>query len=602
MGTRKHPWTTSHPGLPWFGADRPPESEQAVFLHGAPEQGGAALLLCVLKQLLSLRWMMMAVVLLSFLSLMVHTLYILGYSLAKSAAKLARSYSVRLAARAHEPLSAPLERLSLIHVLPLRQDLIIKALVLFFMPFLFYSILYICVNAIWHEPPAMMTVSGRCDGSNMSVHLDSNLDLSSRIQGAGDYDADTNGKDLEFWQQVLASALEEAAETTTQIGGLKPTKGTLLYVRELEVPYEVRLLLPLHAAAPAPLCCCCRSLALCHFSLTFALVISQMEPQKAPGKRTGVPDYIKGTSGELQHTSVCMLCVIRSLEKLAQDQSWDPDSPTAPQKKQIEVAFKAALRGATWPRNDAAKLDIPNANKHLGTHAKDTSACAKEYLEMIVQDKEAAQKKGKGRGVGSKDLFKMPRGIKSSGTAFTQEERDLVDLAFVRLVVESPTTFPLSLGQLVQMQELFDALSRRPPGEVKPPKAFKVAAVTKKVSTVISPGNAFTPGLALAKAVRRVCEVMSRSGKSAKELAKVQHNYSLPVLSMQRDGETRVASVHKMYLRALTNYPALVAVRSTIAGDLRSALWEHDDEKWLQMAHAEAILGMTTKISYLVQT
>ena len=46
--------------------------------------------------------------------------------------------------RVHEH-SAPLERLSLmIHVLPLRQDLIIKALVLFFMPFLFYSILYIC--------------------------------------------------------------------------------------------------------------------------------------------------------------------------------------------------------------------------------------------------------------------------------------------------------------------------------------------------------------------------------------------------------------------------------------------------------------------------
>ena len=94
-----------------------------------------------------------------------------------------------------------------IHVLPHLQDLIIKALVLFFMPFFFYSILYICVNAIWHEPPAMMTVSGRCDGSNMSVYLDSNLDLSSRIQGAGDYDADTNGKDLEFWQQVLAPFL-----------------------------------------------------------------------------------------------------------------------------------------------------------------------------------------------------------------------------------------------------------------------------------------------------------------------------------------------------------------------------------------------------------
>jgi hypothetical protein len=139
----------------------------------------------------------------------------------------------------------------MIHVLPLRQDLIIKALVLFFMPFFFYSILYICVHAIWHEPRAMATVSGRCDGSNLSVHLDSNLDLSGRIQGAGDYDADTNGKDLEFWQQVLTSALEEAAETTTQIGGLKPTKGTFFYVRELQVPYEVRLLLPLHAAAAA---------------------------------------------------------------------------------------------------------------------------------------------------------------------------------------------------------------------------------------------------------------------------------------------------------------------------------------------------------------
>ena len=129
-----------------------------------------------------------------------------------------------------------------------------------------------------------------------------------------------------------------------------------------------------------------------------------------------------------------------------------------------------------------------------------------------------------------------------------------------------------------------------------------VDGVKKKVSTVVSPGEAFTPGLTLAKAVRRVCEVMSRSGKSAKELAKVQHTYSLPILSMQRDGETRVASVHKMYLRALTNYPALVAVRSKIAGDLRGALWEHDDEKWLEMAHAEALLGMTTKISYLVQT
>ena len=106
MGTRKHPWTNSHPGLPWFGVDTPPDYEQAVFLHGAPEQGGAALLLCVLKHLLSLRWMMAALVFLSFLSLMVYTLYILGYSLAKSAAKLARSYSVRLAARAHEPLSA----------------------------------------------------------------------------------------------------------------------------------------------------------------------------------------------------------------------------------------------------------------------------------------------------------------------------------------------------------------------------------------------------------------------------------------------------------------------------------------------------------------
>ena len=211
-------------------------------------------------------------------------------------------------------------------------------------------------------------------------------------------------------------------------------------------------------------------------------MISQMEPLKVPAKRANVDAYIKGTSGELQHTSVCMLCVIKSLEKLAQDETWDPDNPTTPQKKQIEVAFKGALRGATWPRSATAKLDIPNANKHLGTHEKDACACAKRYLEMIAVDKAAAQKKGKGRGVGSKDLFKMPRGIKSSGTAFTQEERDLVDLAFVRLVVESPTTFPLSLGQLVQMQELFDALSRRPPGEVKPPKAFKLRALVLRLA------------------------------------------------------------------------------------------------------------------------
>jgi hypothetical protein len=105
MGTRKHPRTTSHPGLPWFGVDRPPDYEQAVLLHGAPEQGGAALLLCALKQLWSLRCMMMAVVFLSFLSLMVHTLYILGYSLAKSVAKLALSCSVRIAPRAHESTS-----------------------------------------------------------------------------------------------------------------------------------------------------------------------------------------------------------------------------------------------------------------------------------------------------------------------------------------------------------------------------------------------------------------------------------------------------------------------------------------------------------------
>ena len=125
-----------------------------------------------------------------------------------------------------------------------------KALVLFFMPFFFYFCVYICVNAI--RPP---------DGSNMSAHLDNNLDLSGRIRGAGDYDANIHGQDLEFWQRVLTSALEDAADTTTQIGGLKPTKGTFLYVRELEVPYEVRLLLPLHAAAPAAMCCC-RSLAL----------------------------------------------------------------------------------------------------------------------------------------------------------------------------------------------------------------------------------------------------------------------------------------------------------------------------------------------------
>ena len=180
-----------------------------------------------------------------------------------------------------------------------------------------------------------------------------------------------------------------------------------------------------------------------------------------------------------------MLCVIRSLEKsLAQDPTWDPDNPTMAQKTQIEVAFKAALRGATWPRSDAAKLDKPNADKHLKqAHKDDTSECAKMYREMIAVDKEVAEKKGKkGKGVGSKDLFKMTHGIKSSGTAFTQEERDLVDLAFVRLVVESPTTFPLSLGQLVQMQELFDALSRRPPGEVKPPKAFKLRALILRLA------------------------------------------------------------------------------------------------------------------------
>ena len=97
----------------------------------------------------------------------------------------------------------------MIHVLPLRQDLIIKALVLFFMPFFFYSILYICVHAIWHEPRAMATVSGRCDGSNLSVHLDSNLDLSGRIQGAGDYNADTNGR--RRWRRRSALSIAMAA-------------------------------------------------------------------------------------------------------------------------------------------------------------------------------------------------------------------------------------------------------------------------------------------------------------------------------------------------------------------------------------------------------
>ena len=236
MGTRKHPRTTSHPGLPWFGADRPPDPKQTML------QGGAALLLYVLKQLFSLRWMMMAVVFLSFLSLMVHTLYISGYSLAcfiSSTAKLARSYSVRLAAPAHEPLSrAARARLSLIHVLPLRQDLIMKALVLVFImawPFVIYSILYICVNAIRpYDPPIITTMSGRIDGSES--YLQVHLDLSNRIGTAAPFDL----ADLASWQAVLDNAVEDGASDTKIVyaGGGHVT-GPLFYVRELTTSYQV---------------------------------------------------------------------------------------------------------------------------------------------------------------------------------------------------------------------------------------------------------------------------------------------------------------------------------------------------------------------------
>ena len=69
------------------------------------------------------------------------------------------------------------------------------------------------------------------------------------------------------------------------------------------------------------------------------------------------------------------------------------------------------------------------------------------------------------------------------GKAFTSREQDRVDLAFVRFLVESPTMLPLALGNNPLLQDLFDALSRREPGEIVPPKGYKTRSVIRRIAT-----------------------------------------------------------------------------------------------------------------------
>ena len=69
------------------------------------------------------------------------------------------------------------------------------------------------------------------------------------------------------------------------------------------------------------------------------------------------------------------------------------------------------------------------------------------------------------------------------GKAFTSREQDRVDLAFVRFLVESPTMLPLALGNNPLLQDLFDALSRREPGEIVLPKGYKTRSMIRRIAT-----------------------------------------------------------------------------------------------------------------------
>lgn len=164
----------------------------------------------------------------------------------------------------------------------------------------------------------------------------------------------------------------------------------------------------------------------------------------------GDPAYTEGTP--LHHTGVCMLCVCKHLAPLAELSDFDPTQQTEEQKQMVVAAFKKAIRGGMWPFDAAKKIDGPNAKKHWMTHKDGESECATAWHQYLAKASELKP---------AQNLFTMSKGMTKAGTPFTQAESDLVDLAFVRLVVESETTFLLTLGQLSQMQELFDALSRR---------------------------------------------------------------------------------------------------------------------------------------------
>jgi hypothetical protein len=107
MGTRKHPRTTSHPGLPWFGDRDVRDDAPLAFLHSeaccARELGGAGAaplrLLTQMRPLWILRNLMKPLLMIfSLFSLVSGMLYSVGYSLAwlaDSTLKLAWRYSVR---------------------------------------------------------------------------------------------------------------------------------------------------------------------------------------------------------------------------------------------------------------------------------------------------------------------------------------------------------------------------------------------------------------------------------------------------------------------------------------------------------------------------